>query len=408
MPLGRRRGFEQCALSFRCPMPGTLASRHLCENAFYRNNTLKRVSERRAQVCNKGGTMAEGITCPYCGSERIAEVIYGMPAYNQELRDGLDAGELVLHGCVIESDDSMYPYECQACGRRFDDEMAKRPHAKVFFNESDYTFIEDVSNGKFQSGDERFAFGPDEDFKRTCVDLAVNLIENDPTGFERVLEEEYERTYAWYRNPTFSRLVLLGLNYGAACEDGACANWLGALYYSGDLVEQDYVKAKELYELAESKGVVQAIINLGYIYEYGRTGTPDHVKAFMQYAKAAALFDAPEALYKLGDMYSRGKVVKRDLCAAYYLYEKCLRFANEITMQAQAAIRIARLISNKENASLGIPFNLERALELYQLAERGLRVDIAQGQAYYEKRLQEALDGQERVRNMLPYQKFER
>ena len=35
------------------------------------------------------------------------------------------------------------------------------------------------------------------------------------------------------------------------------------------------------------------------------------------------------------------------------------------------------------------------ALELYQLAERGLRVDIAHGQTYYEKRLQEALEGQQ-------------
>ena len=46
-----------------------------------------------------------------------------------------------------------------------------------------------------------------------------------------------------------------------------------------------------------------------------------------------------------------------------------------------------------------------RALELYQLAERGLRVDIAHGQTYYEKRLQEALEGQERMRELLgdPY-----
>ena len=49
-------------------------------------------------------------------------------------------------------------------------------------------------------------------------------------------------------------------------------NDLGALYYMGDLVEQDYAKAAELYEMAADAGCFQSIINLGYIYEYGRTG----------------------------------------------------------------------------------------------------------------------------------------
>ena len=173
------------------------------------------------------------------------------------------------------------------------------------------------------------------------------------------------------------------------------------MYYAGDVVEQDYAKAKELYEIAESKGVEQAMINLGYIYEYGRVGEPDHVKAFMQYAKVAAMCDAPEALYKLGDMYSRAKVVKKDLSAAYALYQKSLRHAPNIEMQAQAAIRIAKLISDRGNAEWGIPYDPMRALELYQLAERGLRIDIARGQTYYAKRLQEALEGQDRMREIL-------
>lgn len=57
-------------------------------------------------------------------------------------------------------------------------------------------------------------------------------------------------------------------------------NDLGALYYMGDLVEQDYAKAAELYEMAADAGCFQSIINLGYIYEYGRTGKPDHTKAY--------------------------------------------------------------------------------------------------------------------------------
>ena len=77
-------------------------------------------------------------------------------------------------------------------------------------------------------------------------------------------------------------------------------NDLGALYYMGDLVEQDYAKAAELYEMAADAGCFQSIINLGYIYEYGRTGKPDHTKAYQWYSLAAALAPSSEAVYKLG------------------------------------------------------------------------------------------------------------
>ena len=65
-------------------------------------------------------------------------------------------------------------------------------------------------------------------------------------------------------------------------------NDLGALYYMGDLVEQDYAKAAELYEMAADAGCFQSIINLGYIYEYGRTGKPDHTKAISVFARRSA------------------------------------------------------------------------------------------------------------------------
>lgn len=346
--------------------------------------------------------MIDGIKCPKCGSDKIASVLYGMPAFDEELGAKIDAGDVVLNGCEIVLGDPMHPYECGECGFRFDEEMAKRLSAKAYFSDEDYAWIEDVAN-TYERVEETGHKVPadDDELVSVCVNLAQDILDDNPAGFEYDLEFNYANAYRWYASPMFSKLVFLGLEYGVACEDGACANWLGAMYYAGDAVEQDYAKAKELYELAEKKGVAQAMINLGYIYEYGRTGEPDHVKAFMQYAKVAAMCDAPEALYKLGDMYSRAKVVEKDLHAAYALYQKSLRFASNVEMKAQAAIRIAKLISDRGNAEWGIPYDPMRALELYQLAERGLRVDIARGQTYYEKRLQEALEGQERMREVL-------
>lgn len=51
--------------------------------------------------------------------------------------------------------------------------------------------------------------------------------------------------------------------------------------------------------------------------------------------------------------------------------------------------------------SYGVERDFLRALALYQQAEIGLRIDIADGQMYYIKRLREAVDGQQRVRALL-------
>lgn len=349
--------------------------------------------------------MKSEITCPQCGSDHIAAILYGMPALTEELERKIEAGEVVLNGCEIVLGEPQYQFECQECGHRFDAMSVIRLSAEVYFSAEDYAFLQNLT--KYADEDDYVPFTEDESLAIDCCYLARKLLNSEPRRFERLLESGYAEDHRFDSDPTFARLVKLGLEYGVAYGDGACANYLGALYYMGNIVEQDYAKAKELYELAEAKGIAQAVINLGYIYEYGRTAKADHQKAFNQYAKAAVLYDAPEAMYKLGDMYSRGKAVARDLRAAYCLYEKSLELADgDTVMQAQPAIRIAKLISDRDNAEWGIPYDPMRALELYQLAERGLRIDIAHGQTCYAKRLNEALGGQELMRAILEGREF--
>lgn len=76
------------------------------------------------------------------------------------------------------------------------------------------------------------------------------------------------------------KLLVIGYKMGISRGDAACMNDLGALYYMGELIEQDYAKAAELYEMAMNHGCYQSIINLGYIWEYGRTGERDYQKAY--------------------------------------------------------------------------------------------------------------------------------
>ena len=206
---------------------------------------------------------------------------------------------------------------------------------------------------------------------------------------------------AAFEDERVAEMLVLCYRFGIASGSASCMNDLGALYYMGQLVEQDYEAAAELYEAAADNGCHQSVINLGYIYEYGRTGEPDYEKAFQFYALANALAPSSEAAYKLGDMYSRGKGVPRDLAKAHVLYERSLELAQSIVQAAQPAVRIAKMLLDPDGASYGVEPDPLRALTLYQQAEVGLRIDIADGQTYYRRRLQEAIEGQARAREFL-------
>lgn len=243
----------------------------------------------------------------------------------------------------------------------------------------------------------------------SCVDVDALLREmgeaafsSESGAFAAFVARNHQRIYvAAADSDDVSKLLVLGYKMGISRGDAACMNDLGALYYMGDLVEQDYAKAAELYEMAMNHGCYQSIINLGFIWEYGRTGERDYQKAYQYYALAAVLADSSEAAYKLGDMYSRGKFVERDTAKAYQLWSRSLDLAEDIVEIAQPAIRIAQLLLSEDCESAGVKCEPMRALQLFQQAEIGLRIDIDNGQTYYRKRLEEAIEGQEKARAII-------
>ena len=203
-------------------------------------------------------------------------------------------------------------------------------------------------------------------------------------------------------NDGIAEILVLGYKLGISAGSATCMNDLGALYYMGELVEQDYAKAAELYEMAMEHGCYQPIVNLGYIYEYGRIGEKDLERAYRCYALAAALAPSCEAAYKLGDMYSRGITGQRDLPKAKALWERSLELADGIVETAQPAVRIAKLLVDPSAWEQGIERDPLRALSLYQQAEIGLRIDITvNGMTYYQRRLDEAIAGQEFARDLV-------
>ena len=250
------------------------------------------------------------------------------------------------------------------------------------------------------------ASDPDIDFDEMIEELVNTFYTGGPNAFAQLIDSHRRQlTVASLMSERLKRIVVSGLRLGVEAGSGECANELGALYYTGGIVDQDYLKAAELYGMAASQGILQAILNLGYIYEYGRLGEPDYQMAYMFFSYAAATAQSPEALYKMGDFFSKGKGVERDLGAAYVLWSQSLARAQElddIENEAQASYRIARtLMSHSKCEEIGIAQDFMAALKLFQTAEIGLRISIDKGLTYYQGRLEKAMKGQQRARKKL-------
>jgi DNA-directed RNA polymerase subunit RPC12/RpoP len=61
--------------------------------------------------------------CSNCGSKRIANILYGMPGFSDELQRDIELGKIILGGCLIGEDDP--DWQCADCGRSFQREIVK-------------------------------------------------------------------------------------------------------------------------------------------------------------------------------------------------------------------------------------------------------------------------------------------
>ncbi len=82
---------------------------------------------------------------------------------------------------------------------------------------------------------------------------------------------------------------------------------LGSYYYE----DKRFDLALKYYEMAAELGDIKAMICLGYIWYYGRTGTRDFEKAFSYFSAGQKAGDVQSA-YKVADMYKNGYFVEKD------------------------------------------------------------------------------------------------
>ena len=59
------------------------------------------------------------IKCPYCGSEDIAEYLYGLYGYDEKMEKDIEAGKIILAGCCIEIPNYDPDYRCRDCDKDF-------------------------------------------------------------------------------------------------------------------------------------------------------------------------------------------------------------------------------------------------------------------------------------------------
>ena len=112
-------------------------------------------------------------------------------------------------------------------------------------------------------------------------------------------------------------------------KNGKLLNFIGALYFEGNGVNEDKYKAFRLYEEAMDLGYYQAASNLGYCYYYGNGVRKDMYKAFKAFTRGVRL-GSIECLIKLGDMYINGENGYKDIWRGLDFYEEAYEQITEM------------------------------------------------------------------------------
>ena len=144
-----------------------------------------------------------------------------------------------------------------------------------------------------------------------------------------------------------------------------------------------YAKAIRLYKEAAKLGNITAMSNLGYCYYYGREIPVDKTKA-REYWETAAIHDDINAIYKLGDMYSRGEI-DGDEDTAWLFYRRAYtlaRVARESDNYPDVCLRLLRYGQDR--------LSLRDRISLADMAIVYFQQRIDEGDKFSDKLLEEA------------------
>jgi len=69
------------------------------------------------ETCNFCGSKIEILYCPYCGSDDVSRIFYGLPRFTKEFEKSLKNRDISLGGCCISKNDP--EYHCHECEEEF-------------------------------------------------------------------------------------------------------------------------------------------------------------------------------------------------------------------------------------------------------------------------------------------------
>ena len=168
--------------------------------------------------------------------------------------------------------------------------------------------------------------------------------------------------------------VVNGIRKAADQGDAAAQVALGACYYFGEGVEQDYRESVTWYRKAAAQGDATAQLNLGHCYEKGEGVEQDYREAAEWYRKAAGQGNA-DAQVALGSYYYAGEGVEQDYREAVTWYRKA---ADQGDVTAQTVLG-----GCYENGK-GVEQDCREAAEWYQkaAAQGDAAAQLALGHCY--------------------------
>lgn len=131
--------------------------------------------------------------------------------------------------------------------------------------------------------------------------------------------DQFDDSLAAYDRGDYATAVRL-LRPLAEQGNAQAQNSLGAMYYNGKGVAQDFKEAVKWYRLAATQGFASAQLNLGAMYYEGKGVAEDFIRAYMWLSIAAAKGNANAV--QLRDTVAK-YVIDRQIIEAQAMAHKC-------------------------------------------------------------------------------------
>ena len=185
-------------------------------------------------------------------------------------------------------------------------------------------------------------------------------------------------------------------------KDSAGAFHLASSYFhKPGRTEDEMKKAAVYYTVAADMGNIQAACRAGCCYLYGKGVETDLKQAFF-YFSAAAEKENIRALYHLGDFYMHGTggtEINKEKAASCYerAYQKAIERVLDEVLYPDICLKLADCYfygTGKEK-------NYRFALDLYEDAESQFKFRISRGDKFSDEKLQRAIMGIKKCRELL-------